>query len=300
MKKCIDSLLRLDYPKNKYEIFVVDAFSTDGTYEILKSYGKKIKLFQVKGWPPTAYNWAIKRIKSDYTALIDADCVADRNWIKELVLGFKSKEILAVAGFCGTPRSATGLQRLIGKELEDRFNAFPEYIQRAPTMNLCFLTKTARRLKFDETLKVGYDTDFGYRLTKEGKMLYSKKAIIYHYHRAAWKNFFKQQYTYAKTVPLLYSKKKANIGGDNISKPYMPVQIAMLYLAAMFALASLFNPSTAIFLWITSLALFISYFSLAIRLSESASDVVLFMIMFFFRNIAWNIGIVAGVANLLR
>ena len=63
MKMCIDSLLEVDYPN--YEIMVVDGFSDDGTCDILKSYGKKIKLFQVKGWPPVAYNWALDRIKTE-------------------------------------------------------------------------------------------------------------------------------------------------------------------------------------------------------------------------------------------
>ncbi|MDH4129861.1 MAG: glycosyltransferase family 2 protein, partial [Spirochaetota bacterium] len=64
IRSCIDSLLKLKYPN--YEIFVVDAFSSDGSYEILKSYGKKIILYQVKGWAPVAYNWALQRIKSEY------------------------------------------------------------------------------------------------------------------------------------------------------------------------------------------------------------------------------------------
>ena len=35
IRKCVDSLLNQSYPADKYEILVVDGFSTDGSWEIL-------------------------------------------------------------------------------------------------------------------------------------------------------------------------------------------------------------------------------------------------------------------------
>jgi glycosyltransferase involved in cell wall biosynthesis len=298
IKRCIESLLKQNY-KN-YEIFVVDAFSNDGSYEILKSFGNKIKLYQLKGWPPTAYNWAIKRIKKDYIALIDGDCVAGRNWIKELVKGFSSKDIFAVAGFCGTPKNVSKLQSIIGRELEDRFKKFPEYIPRAPTMNLCFETKIARKLRFDESLRVSYDTDFGYRLTKIGKMYYNKNAIIYHFHRATWKNLFRQQYLTAIFVPQLYIKHKGKTIGDHISKKTMIIQPHLFNVAILGIILSLVNPlylnlSIAIFLLLVLL-----YIENMRRLVKKGSDVAWFFGMFIIRTVAWSSGLIVGIFKLIR
>jgi glycosyltransferase involved in cell wall biosynthesis len=298
IKRCIESLLKQSY--RNCEIFVVDAFSNDGSYEILKSFGKKIKLFQLKGWPPTAYNWAIKRIRSQYIALIDGDCVADKNWIKELVAGFKSKDVLAVAGFCGTPKGLSTLQGIIGRELEDRFRMFPEYIPRAPTMNLCFETRTAKKLLFDETLRVSYDTDFGYRLTKLGKMYYNKKAIVYHFHRATWKNFFRQQYLTAIFVPQLYLKHKGRTVGDHISKKTMIVQPHIFNLAMLSLLLSVFNiwalNITAVLL-ACILALYIENMR---RLVKSYKEIPWFLGMYSVRTVAWSTGLVVGIVKLVR
>ena len=59
-------------------------------------------------------------------------------------------------------------------------------------MNLCLETETARKVKFDEEQKVAVETDFGFRLTKLGKIKYCPKALVWHYHRASLKNYFRQ------------------------------------------------------------------------------------------------------------
>jgi len=38
IENCVNSLLKLNY--TNYKIYVIDAFSTDGTYDILKKFGK--------------------------------------------------------------------------------------------------------------------------------------------------------------------------------------------------------------------------------------------------------------------
>lgn len=305
IKKCIDSVLSLDYPKNKYKIFVVDAFSTDGTYEILKNYGNRITLKRLKGNPPTAYNYAIKMIRTELIAFTNADCVADKKWLKEIIKPFDDEKVLAVAGFTSNPqKSETKLQEIIGRELEDRYNHFPKKILRAPEMNLCVRTKVLKKIKLDESLDVAYDTDFGYKLNKIGglgSIVYQPKAVIYHYHRATWKAYFKQQYRYAKVVPTLYLKKhKTNIVGDNISKSYMPVQIALLYITVLFGLTLLMTPKVILFFYASAFVLLLSYLTHALRLSKSFEDMIWFLCLFFVRNVAWNLGVLVGVLNQIK
>lgn len=139
IKQCIDSLLKQSY-KN-YKIFVVDAFSDDGTYEILKKYGKKIRLEQLKSNPPQAFNYGIERINSEIIAFTNGDCVVERNWLSELVKPFNNKDVVAAAGIAKNPKEIKSkLQEVIGIELEDRYNHFPKEIVRAPDMNLAVRT----------------------------------------------------------------------------------------------------------------------------------------------------------------
>ena len=52
MKKCLDSLLALDYPD--YEVIMVDDGSKDGTGRILGEYAERIKVITLKGEGPSA------------------------------------------------------------------------------------------------------------------------------------------------------------------------------------------------------------------------------------------------------
>ena len=42
IKECLESLIDLDYPKDKYEIIVVDDYSTDNTRELCEKLGAKV------------------------------------------------------------------------------------------------------------------------------------------------------------------------------------------------------------------------------------------------------------------
>jgi len=303
IRKCIDSILKLNYPKNRYKILVIDAFSTDGTFEILQNYGNKIVLKRLEGKPPKAYNYALNIIKTEFTAITNADCIVDKNWLKEIIKPFEDKQVMAVAGIAKNPIKTTSkLQSIIGRELEDRYNHFPREITRAPEMNLCLRTSIARKLKFDEKLDVSYDADFGYRLTsKYGKIIYQSLAIIYHYHRASWKGFFKQQFTYAKFVPRNYLKKHlTKIKGDEISKTSFVLQILFIYLIFLGLLSAMFNLSFLYFPITIFSFLLISYLIDIIKLSRSIDDIFWFLILFIVRNIAWSIGIPIGVINMFK
>jgi glycosyltransferase involved in cell wall biosynthesis len=298
IKNSIDSVLNLNY-KN-YKVYVVDAFSTDGTYEILKSYGKKIKLEQHKGNPAQAYNYAIKKIKTDFIAFTDGDCVVDRNWLKNLISSFGSEEIGAVVGYCKTPKEVNFLQKLIGIELESRFKRFPKIISRGPTMNLCVKTKIAKRLKFDERLFISYDTDFGYRLTASGKkIVYQPRALVYHYHRATWKSFFKQQVIYGKFVPLLYLKHKKMVKGDHISKPLMMVQPFIFYSSILFFFLSIFSHIFLVFGILSLLTLFLVYLADFCSFNTKRYYFFPYLVIFSVRTIAWCVGLLLGIKNLI-
>ncbi|MBI2011802.1 glycosyltransferase family 2 protein [Candidatus Daviesbacteria bacterium] len=102
IRDTLDSLLNLNYPKKNYEIIVVDNNSKDKSKEILNKYAnnyKNIKLIFLNknlGFS-RGNNVGIKKAKGEFVALLNNDCVVEKNWLKELVkIASKDKKIFAV------------------------------------------------------------------------------------------------------------------------------------------------------------------------------------------------------------
>ncbi len=98
--KTIKSLLALDYPKNKLQIFVIDDGSTDGTWSIIKKFEKnpQIQIFKKEnGGKHTALNYGLSFINTDLVGCLDADSFVAPNALKEIVATFSQDEkIMAV------------------------------------------------------------------------------------------------------------------------------------------------------------------------------------------------------------
>jgi len=298
IEKCVVSLLNLNY-KNK-KIYVTDAFSTDGTFEKLKKYDKKIKLETIKGNMSVAYNYMIKNINTKFIAFTDADCVVDKNWLKILISSFE-EGVVATGGICKTPTNVNKLQMLIGKELENRFKRFPKFVTRLPTMNLCVRTDVAKKIKFNENLDVVQETEWNYKLGKFGKTIFNPKAIVWHYHRPTILGYIKQQFRYGMFVPQVYLTRKyfGKITGDNISGSMMPIQIALLLLIFLSYPISIFINQILTVGIILSLILLFSYLADSIKISKKISDIILLIFLFFLRNVIWLISVIFGVLRML-
>jgi cellulose synthase/poly-beta-1,6-N-acetylglucosamine synthase-like glycosyltransferase len=95
----IESTIEINYP-NK-DIIVVDDGSKDNTLQIAKKYesqGVKV-IHKVNGGKASALNMALNFTKGEIVAILDADTLASRNSLTEIVKVFESDtDIVAVAG----------------------------------------------------------------------------------------------------------------------------------------------------------------------------------------------------------
>lgn len=85
----LDSFLNLDYPKDKFEIIIIDDNSVDNTIAILESYSEKIPNLKIisageKKFPAKkgALETGINAAAFDYIVLTDADCKVPQYWLQ--------------------------------------------------------------------------------------------------------------------------------------------------------------------------------------------------------------------------
>ena len=98
IRECLDSLLVLDYPKDRLEILIVDNGSTDQTLSIIKTYPVGWLIEEKRG-AAAARNAALRLARGEIIAFTDADCVVDVNWAKEIALTFQDPQVDAAMGF---------------------------------------------------------------------------------------------------------------------------------------------------------------------------------------------------------
>ncbi|MFZ2049104.1 MAG: glycosyltransferase [Minisyncoccia bacterium] len=95
----VNSLLSLDYPKDKLFLMLIDDGSTDNTFEVMNRFkdNPQIQIFKKEnGGKFTALNFALERIKTDLIGCLDADSFVAPDALKLMVPFFNNKEVMAV------------------------------------------------------------------------------------------------------------------------------------------------------------------------------------------------------------
>jgi cellulose synthase/poly-beta-1,6-N-acetylglucosamine synthase-like glycosyltransferase len=91
---CLDSISNQSYPKELYEVLVVDDHSTDNTAAIVNNFaGKNVNLISLKDFIPAgeinsykkkAIEVAIAQSTGELIVCTDADCMAGPNWLHSI------------------------------------------------------------------------------------------------------------------------------------------------------------------------------------------------------------------------
>lgn len=95
----IESLLALDYPRDRLKIMIIDDGSTDNTWNLIQRYKNHptIEIFKKEnGGKHTALNLAISKSTSDIIGCLDADSFVNPNTLKDIASYFSDRETMAV------------------------------------------------------------------------------------------------------------------------------------------------------------------------------------------------------------
>lgn len=189
---CLNALAEQSYPKELYEVIVVDNNSTDRTPLIArKAAGDVQVLTKLEGPVGAVRNFGASKAKGDVLAFIDGDCVVDEHWLERAAQLWEKKPHSVFGGGCLLRNNANWVEKnwLLG----DGARRVPKHLIGASVL----APKSAFQAVsgFDETLTSGEDTKLSLDLEERGiGVVMTEKLSVVHLGNARTLGaFFKRQ-----------------------------------------------------------------------------------------------------------
>lgn len=184
LEKCLEALFSQDYPKDKYEIILIDDGSTDGTEQMVKSLSPSCKLHYIKNkkrlGQSKSRNKGIELARGEYIIFVDSDIIVVPEFVREHLEFHRLYKDVIVNGqliyICSLKQ--------VGEKKKGFWDiSFSSFNTANASVKKEHLIKAGG---FDEDLlPYGWqDVELGYRLKKMGlKKKKNKKALAYHYRK---------------------------------------------------------------------------------------------------------------------
>lgn len=313
ISSCIESLEKSDYPKDKFELIVIDGCSVDNTIDIVKKMQKKyknIRLICTDGANTSVgRNIGIKSASGDIIINFSGHALAEKNFIRMLSTKLQCSE-KSIAGVGCRDRipmdQSSSLAQYIGCVINTKLGGsmlqyenmmFPEERFADSISFTAYRREIFEKVGFfDPALPSGDDAELNLRIRKAGyKLLYTPATCVYRYRREKLKDFFWQMFNYGRNRVQIFKKHP-----NSTRLVYLIPALFVVYLFTFFAL--FFFKNMMLFTAWSSVILI--YFGLilgfSIKLSFSKKNLKLLIIcpvLYFIEHFAYGLGLLIGTVS---
>lgn len=197
---CLEALGRQSYPKELFEVIVVDNGSKNGVGEI-HSYSDLNVIVCVEETPGSyaARNKGVSLARGAILAFTDSDCIPEVDWIREGVEKFLQTPNCGLVGgrielFSKNPLSPTAVEVYDRIEMGFPQDIILEHQKYAFTANAFTSIEVIKNIGvFDGNLKSGGDREWGRRIFNAGyKQVFASQACVKHPSRSSFIELYKR------------------------------------------------------------------------------------------------------------
>lgn len=219
---CLGSLAKLRYPRDCYEVVVVDDGGTVDLNEVIARFGNTMRVSCIRaahGGPAAARNAGVAASTGQLIAFTDDDCRADGEWLRNLASRLDGAENALVGGRVVNELGANRYSRA-SQELQDfLYRWYHEErggdLRFFTTNNLALTRASFDRLSgFDETFTfASEDRDLSDRALTSGlDLVYAPEAIVHHAHDLRFTDFLRQHYRYGEGAAHFHNRRRERRG----------------------------------------------------------------------------------------
>jgi glycosyltransferase involved in cell wall biosynthesis len=220
LKQCLDSFATLNYPRDQFEVIVVDDGSPTPLSAHIEPAAFPFQLTltrQPNTGPGLARNLGASLAKGHWLAFTDDDCQADPNWLNELEKTFLTHGNVLLGG-----KVTNGLKhnlcaeanQLLSNTAVDWLATSSSPLSFTPTNNLACLKQHFLDLggfSLNLPIAASEDRDFCMRMTAHGHPLrFAPTAIIRHFHDQNVFRFTAMHFRYGRGAAMLHTANDSN------------------------------------------------------------------------------------------
>jgi glycosyltransferase involved in cell wall biosynthesis len=208
---CLESLTRLDYRHQDFEVIVVDDGSKKPLEPVVARFHDQLNLTLIKqdnAGPASARNTGVTRARGRYLAFTDDDCMPAPDWLTTLGARFAIAPSCMIGGrilnALNNNLYSTASQLLIDYFYDyfyTYFNTGSDQASYFTSNNMALASKLFRALGgFDTTFTLAAeDRELCDRwLHHRHEMIYAPEVRVYHAHKLTLPTFWRQHFNYGR------------------------------------------------------------------------------------------------------
>ena len=206
LRACLEACAQLNYPRDRFELIVVDDGSATLLDEVVAPFHDRLALTllrQENKGPAAARNRGAAKAKGDILAFTDDDCLPAAAWLQALATRCAGMPGCAVGGSTlnALPHNPfSTASQLLCTYIVSYYNAVPESARFFPSNNLAFPAGGFRAVGgFDEAFGAAEDRELCDRWLYHGhRIVWAKEAVVYHAHNLTLRTFLRQHFHYGQ------------------------------------------------------------------------------------------------------